>query len=231
MKRAVLTSTGFYAPPHVISNDELIATYNAYAATQEGMEPSSSEFVVKASGIRQRHLYEPTGVLDVTRQRPRLQERPNSEPSLLCEFSQAAIQEAFERGKCGPEDIDSVIVSCSSLPRPYPALAIEIQNHLGIQGYGYDMNVACSSSTFAIHNAVNAVCSGSARAVLVVNPELTSGHLNFRDRDPHFIFWRRLHRHHRAGCRALPQPRGVRNPQHFGGDQIFQQPPQQLRIS
>jgi beta-ketodecanoyl-[acyl-carrier-protein] synthase len=32
------------------------------------------------------------------------------------------------------------------------------------------------------------VQSGQARAVLVLNPEITSGHLNFRDRDSHFIF-------------------------------------------
>jgi beta-ketodecanoyl-[acyl-carrier-protein] synthase len=32
------------------------------------------------------------------------------------------------------------------------------------------------------------VASGSARAVLMVNPEICSGHLNFRDRDSHFIF-------------------------------------------
>jgi hypothetical protein len=32
------------------------------------------------------------------------------------------------------------------------------------------------------------VQTGQARAVLVLNPEITSAHLNFRDRDSHFIF-------------------------------------------
>jgi len=35
---------------------------------------------------------------------------------------------------------------------------------------------------------VNEVENGSARAVLVVSPEICSGHLNFCDRDSHFIF-------------------------------------------
>ena len=35
---------------------------------------------------------------------------------------------------------------------------------------------------------MDAVRSGRARAVLMLNPEITSGHLNFRDRDSHFIF-------------------------------------------
>jgi beta-ketodecanoyl-[acyl-carrier-protein] synthase len=59
---------------------------------------------------------------------------------------------------------------------------------LGIQGFAFDMNVACSSATFGIEMAVNAVKCGSARAVLVVDPEITSGHLAWKDRDCHFIF-------------------------------------------
>jgi beta-ketodecanoyl-[acyl-carrier-protein] synthase len=74
------------------------------------------------------------------------------------------------------------------MQRAYPAMAIEIQTALGIQGFGFDMNVACSSATFAIEMAVNSVKTGSARAVLVVNPEITSPHLAWKDRDCHFIF-------------------------------------------
>jgi beta-ketodecanoyl-[acyl-carrier-protein] synthase len=48
--------------------------------------------------------------------------------------------------------------------------------------------VACSSATFAIEVAVNAVKTGSVRAVLVVDPEITSSHLAWKDRDCHFIF-------------------------------------------
>jgi beta-ketodecanoyl-[acyl-carrier-protein] synthase len=67
-------------------------------------------------------------------------------------------------------------------------MAIEVQNALGVEGFAFDMNVACSSATFGIKTAADFIASGSARAVLVVNPEITSGHLNFRDRDSHFIF-------------------------------------------
>jgi beta-ketodecanoyl-[acyl-carrier-protein] synthase len=50
------------------------------------------------------------------------------------------------------------------------------------------MNVACSSATFGVQTAKDAVLSGSARAVLVLNPEICSGHLAWEDRDCHFIF-------------------------------------------
>ncbi|HYR26104.1 MAG TPA: beta-ketoacyl-ACP synthase III, partial [Aquabacterium sp.] len=90
-------------------------------------------------------------------------------------------------GKTGA-DIDAVICSCSNLQRAYPAIAIEIQNAIGAKGYAYDMNVACSAATFGLEQAVNAVKSGSAKCVLVVNPEITSGHQEWKDRDCHFIF-------------------------------------------
>ena len=70
----------------------------------------------------------------------------------------------------GPEDIDAVIVACANMQRAYPAMAIEVQHALGVRGFAYDLNVACSSATFGIQAACDAVESGSARAVLMVGP-------------------------------------------------------------
>ncbi|MEZ5342090.1 MAG: beta-ketoacyl-ACP synthase III, partial [Acidimicrobiales bacterium] len=55
-------------------------------------------------------------------------------------------------------------------------------------GWGYDMNVACSSATFSMQAAADALRNGTARCALVINPEITSGHNNFELRDFHFIF-------------------------------------------
>jgi beta-ketodecanoyl-[acyl-carrier-protein] synthase len=65
---------------------------------------------------------------------------------------------------------------------------VEIQAALGAGGYAYDMNVACASAAFGVQAAVDAVRLGNARAALVVSPEICSGHLNWRNRDCHFIF-------------------------------------------
>jgi len=81
-----------------------------------------------------------------------------------------------------------VLCAASNMQRAYPAMAIEIQHALGIEGFAFDMNVACSSATFGIQTAADYIRSGNARSVLVVSPEITSGHLNWRDRDSHFIF-------------------------------------------
>jgi beta-ketodecanoyl-[acyl-carrier-protein] synthase len=201
MKQAVISGTGLFTPPHAISNEELVEAFNAYVAlfnaehaaaidagTVTALEPSSAGFIEKASGIKSRHVMDKEGILDPRRMAPRIAERSNEELSLQAEICVAAAQEALARAGRQPADIDMVIVACSNMQRAYPAMAIEVQQALGIEGFGFDMNVACSSATFGIQTGATAVQTGQARAVLVLNPEITSGHLDYRDRDSHFIF-------------------------------------------
>ncbi|MBK7614154.1 MAG: beta-ketoacyl-ACP synthase III [Vitreoscilla sp.] len=201
MTRVVISGTGLYQPPHVITNAELVEAFNAYAALQNeknataiaageitAMTPSSVEFIEKASGIRQRYVLDKAGVLDPTRMYPRFAERPDNQISLMAEIAADAARKALAAaGKTGA-DVDAVYCAAANMQRAYPAMAVEIQQAIGAGGYGFDMNVACSSATFAIEQAVNAVKSGSAKCALVVNPEITSAHLEWRDRDCHFIF-------------------------------------------
>ncbi|HYD87307.1 MAG TPA: beta-ketoacyl-ACP synthase III [Vitreimonas sp.] len=196
-----ISATGLWTPSDSVTNAELVASFNAYverynaehadeiaAGARQALLPSSVEFIEKASGIKHRFMLDKEGSLDVNRMVPRIPERPNEQLSLMAEVSVNAGKQALERAGRDPGDVGAVICTASSLQRPYPALAIEVQNALGASGFGYDMNVACSSATFAIQNAHDIVKSGHARSVLVVNPELTTGHLNLRDRDTHFIF-------------------------------------------
>ena len=198
---AVISGSGLYTPPASISNEELVASFNEYvrrhnrahaaeiaAGTRPALTESSSEFIVKASGVRNRHVVDRDGILDPEVMHPRIRRRPNDEPSLLCEMGLAAAREALEQAGRSAEDVDGVLVACSNLQRAYPAIAVELQHRLGASGYAFDLNVACASAAFGLQAAVDAVESGSANAVLVVNPEVCSGHLNFRDRDSHFIF-------------------------------------------
>lgn len=187
--RAAITGTGLWAPPLTIDNEDLVASFNAWVREDGGGLPESDAgFIFKASGILRRHVVDREGILDPGRMKPRIPERPDSEPSIQCEMSVAAAREALAQAGREPGDLDAVIVACSNLQRAYPAVAVEVQAALGVEGWAYDMNVACSSATFALQNAADAVLAGHARAVLVVNPEICTAHLNFRDRDSHFIF-------------------------------------------
>ena len=197
----VISGTGLFTPSEYITNEELVHSFNDYVAKfnednkeliaagdLEALVPSSSEFIKKASGIEQRFVQDKKGILDINRMRPKLDERSNSQISILAEMAIKASKEAISQAEIDASDLDAVICGCANLQRAYPAVAIEIQEELGINGYAYDMNVACSSATFAIQNAYNDIQSGVADRVLVVNPEICSGHLNFKDRDAHFIF-------------------------------------------
>ncbi|HEY4083826.1 MAG TPA: beta-ketoacyl-ACP synthase III [Burkholderiaceae bacterium] len=199
--QAVITGTGLYQPPHVITNAELVESYNRYAdkynaenaaAIDAGaltaLTHSSVEFIEKASGIKQRYVVDKAGVLDPARMYPRFEERADDQLSLMAEIAVDAARKALAAAGRKPEDVDAVYCSAANMQRAYPAMAVEIQQALGAGGYGFDMNVACSSATFAIEQAANAVRAGQAKCVLVVNPEITSAHLEWKDRDCHFIF-------------------------------------------
>ncbi len=197
----VISGTGLWTPEHVVTNEELVGALNAWAGryneqhreeieagTLEPALTSDPDFIVKASGIRQRHVYIKDGILDIDCMRPRIPARGEDELSHQAEIALHAARKALDAAGKKPEDIDAVIVSCAYTQRAYPAIAIEVQDALGIRGFGFDMLVACSAATFALHRAWEMVRAGSAGAVLVINPELVSPQVNYRDRDSHFIF-------------------------------------------
>ncbi|MGA0839216.1 MAG: beta-ketoacyl-ACP synthase III [Pseudomonadales bacterium] len=197
----VISGAGLWRPPYRITNEELVASYNAWvdlhnathadeiaAGAREAKPYSSVEFIEKASGIRSRYAYQKAGTLDPARMRPSIPHRGEDELSHQAEMALAAAHSALAAARRSPADIDMVIVSCAYTERAYPAIAIEVQHALGIEGFGFDMLVACSAATFALQRAVDALKAGSARGVLVINPELTSPQINYCDRDSHFIF-------------------------------------------
>ncbi|MEO0894825.1 MAG: beta-ketoacyl-ACP synthase III [Bacteroidota bacterium] len=197
----VISGTGLWIPEHTLTNEELVDAYNQHVdrfneehkhAIEAGEIPakahSSAEFIVKASGIKSRYIYRKEGVLDLDRMRPVIPQRKNNELSDQAEMAIAAAKKAMaQAGKSG-KDIDAVIVSCAYTQRSYPAIAIEVQEALGIEGFGFDMLVACSAATFGLHRAYEMVKSGTAKCVLAINPELTSPQVNYKSRDSHFIF-------------------------------------------
>ncbi len=199
--KAVIAATGLFTPEQSISNTELVEAFNSFvegfnqsnaaaiaAGDVQPLSPSSPEFIEKASGIKSRFVLDKAGILDPDVMTPLLPERPNEEISVLAEIAVKAAREAIAAWGKDVSQIGAVLCAASNMQRAYPAMAIEVQQALGIEGFAFDMNVACSSATFGIKTAADFIASGSARAVLMVNPEICSGHLNFRDRDSHFIF-------------------------------------------
>ncbi|MEE8166187.1 MAG: beta-ketoacyl-ACP synthase III [Myxococcota bacterium] len=201
MNRILITGTGLFTPPDSVTNAELVESLSAAnvkwnAAHSEEIEREevlerdmpSEAFIRRASGVGHRYVMDKQGLLDSDRLRPRLPLRSEDELSLQAEICVTAAKQALAQAGRDASDIEMIIVGCSNLQRAYPAIAIEVQDALGARGFAYDMNVACSSATFAIQNAVDAIRSGTARRALVLCPEITSGHNNFELREFHFIF-------------------------------------------
>ncbi|MEM9706643.1 MAG: beta-ketoacyl-ACP synthase III [Pseudomonadota bacterium] len=195
-----IVATGLFTPPNAISNEELVTAFNAFvekfnaenasaiaAGDVKALEPSSAPFIEKASGIKSRYVLDKAGILDTDRMAPRFEKRPNDQLSILAEIAVHAARDALRSADLKPSDIDGVLCAASNLQRAYPAIAVEVQDALGIEGFGFDMNVACASAAFGIETGLGLIRAGAKR-ILMVNPEICSAHLNFRDRDSHFIF-------------------------------------------
>lgn len=196
-----ITGSGVWTPDDVVTNDELCEAFNEWvrrdnaahqaaidAGEREPLAESSAAFIEKASGIRQRHVVDRRGILDPDRMCPVIPDRPDDQISLQAEMAVAAARHALEAAGRWGEEVDLVILSGSNLQRMYPAISIEVQDALGARGYAYDATIGCSSGTFAIQQATQAIRAGDATCALVVQPELMIPQVNWRDRDSHFIF-------------------------------------------
>ena len=197
MNRVVISGIGTEIPRDAVSNEELVATFNIWVDREnarreltggEPLQKSDTDFIVYASGVKSRHFLVADGILDPDRMTPRVPPRADDELSVEAEFGLAAARRALDHAGLSGADVDLVICAASHQQRPYPAIAIEIQKEIGAAGAAFDMNLGCSSAAAALHVAFNLVRAGAHRRVLIVTPEIISGHLNFRDRQTHFIF-------------------------------------------
>ena len=201
MQNSLIRSTGYWAPPNVIDNDELVASYNAYASrfnqthadaiaagTVEAVPLSSSEFIVGASGIQRRHVYEKDGILDIDRMVPAIAPRPVEALSVQAEFALRSARPALEAAGYEGKDIDGVIVASSAQQRNFPGLSCEIQDAIGATGFSFDLTMACASALYGLNIANSMIRSGQARRILICSPELMTCINVHSRREVHFIF-------------------------------------------
>jgi beta-ketodecanoyl-[acyl-carrier-protein] synthase len=197
MNRVIISGIGVTIPEASISNEELVDSYNGWVEqenprrAEQGLEPlqkSSADFIHHASGIRERHVHTRDGILDIERMAPRIADRDDDALSVTAEFGANAARQALGDAGIAASDVDLVICAGSHLQRLYPSIGIEIQREIGAEGAAFDLSLGCSSAAAGLHVAFNLVRAGAHRRALVVTPELITAHLNFRDRQTHFIF-------------------------------------------
>jgi beta-ketodecanoyl-[acyl-carrier-protein] synthase len=197
LQRAAISGIGVEIPEAVITNEELVESFNLWVERENEkrrqtgealLEKSDADFIVYASGVKKRHVLMRDGILDPERMAPRIPARPDDALSVMAEFGVASARKALAHAGVEASEVDMIICSAAHQQRPYPAMAIEIQKALGASGAAFDMSLGCSSAVAGLHVAFNLIRSGAQKRVLVVTPEIITGHLNFRDRQTHFIF-------------------------------------------
>ena len=77
MTRIQISGTGLFTPNEVLTNDELVSSYNKFvdefnlenkddiaSGEIEELQKSSTEFIEKASGVKARYVQNKSGILD-----------------------------------------------------------------------------------------------------------------------------------------------------------------------
>jgi beta-ketodecanoyl-[acyl-carrier-protein] synthase len=201
LNEIVISGSGIFTPTDSISNEELVASFNHYVeqfnrehaeeiASGEiaPLEETSADYIVKVSGIKSRFVMNKSGILDPEIMSPRIKEYTDDGISCQAKMGEHAARMALKQAGKTPEQVDAVLVACTQIQRPYPAMAIEIQHLLGAGGFAFDMQAACSAMSFGIQTASDAIYHGRANCVLVISPEICTARIRFRDRESHFLF-------------------------------------------
>src|SRR5678809_217012 len=93
-----ISGTGTYFPESVLTNEEVCGAFNEWvrrenarrapeiaAGTVQPLQESSPDFVLKASGIKERRVIDKAGIIDPERMCPNIPDRPDDELSLQAE--------------------------------------------------------------------------------------------------------------------------------------------------
>jgi 3-oxoacyl-[acyl-carrier-protein] synthase-3 len=158
MPFARLTGSGSYLPPRIVTNHELASRID-----------TSDEWIVSRSGIRQRHLADPS----------------QASSDLALEASREALAAAGVRA----ETVDLVIVATSTPDFVFPSTACLLQAKLGIAGCpAFDVQAVCSGFVYGVAVADAFIRAGQARTALVVGAEVFSRILDWNDRSTCVLF-------------------------------------------
>lgn len=149
IQRAYIAGTGFYVPPRIVTNHDLIAL---------GIE-TTHEWIVSRSGIETRRFSE-----------------DGEGPS---DMALPAAHDAIDRAGLRPDDIDFIIFATLSPEHAFPGSGCYLQAKLGLPGVpALDVRNQCSGFLYALGCARGMIESRMAKNVLVVGAEKHSAALD-----------------------------------------------------
>jgi 3-oxoacyl-[acyl-carrier-protein] synthase-3 len=157
--KASIVGVGAVLPERVLTNAQL-----------EQLTDTSDEWIVRRTGIRERHVLDGAG-------------------SLVQLATQACTAALHDAGR-SPEQVDRLILASSSSDRPMPGMAPSVITRLGAGEIGgWDVTAACQGFLLSLEQAVGLIESGRAETVVVCAAEAISRYLgDYSDRSVSVIF-------------------------------------------
>lgn len=156
---ASFRSIGAYVPEKILSNADL-----------EKMVDTTDEWIVKRTGIHERHIAE--------------------EDEHTSDMAAKACELAITRSGIAKEEIDLVL--CATVTPDYfnmPSTACVISDKLGIRDVqAFDISAACSGFVYLLSVAKAFVESGMKKNVLIVGAEKFSSIVDYTDRGTCILF-------------------------------------------
>jgi len=158
MYRSRIAGIGAYLPEKLLTNYDL-----------EKMMETSHDWIVKRTGIVNRHIVD-----------------PKEGTSDLCV---RACQQAIKDANISLDDIDMLLVATVSGDYRMPATACIIQAKLGMKNImAFDIAAACSGFIYGLNIADQFIRTGAFKNILVVGAESLSRLLDYGDRETSILF-------------------------------------------
>src|SRR6056297_1859244 len=157
-RRAGMTALGAYAPPTVVTNEDL-----------EKRMDTSDEWIRTRTGIRRRHV------------------AAEDEFSSDLAF-RAVEDLVRRFGREALDGVDMVIVATNTPDALFPATASLVQERFGLRAGAFDLLAACPGWLYALSVAKAYVESGQAKRVLAVGAEALTKVTDWSDRSTAVLF-------------------------------------------
>ncbi|MDQ1592423.1 MAG: 3-oxoacyl-[acyl-carrier-protein] synthase [Pyrinomonadaceae bacterium] len=157
------------------TNARILSTGRAYPegvltnADLEKLVETSDEWIISRTGIKERHKA--------------------ADGEYTSQFAVRAAQQAIERARIDPSEIDLLICATVTPDQILPSTGCLIQAELGAhRAAAFDLAAACSGFLYGLTLANQMIRGGQARYALVIGAEVLTRYVDYTDRSTCVIF-------------------------------------------
>ncbi len=183
-RQAYIVGTGHFVPSRILTNADL-----------ERMVDTSDEWITTRSGIKERHISEPS--------------------QATSDLSIEAARRAMDAAGWKPGDVQAVIVGTVTPDYVFPCTAAIISDRLGLSNVPcYDFEAGCTGFIYGLIQARALIVSETLDRILVIGGETLTRITNWKDRSTCVLFG------DGAGAVAVSSqgPGGMLGGWHWGAD-------------